>query len=170
MTNMNSSTTEQLDEMTAYCEDTVRVYGAKAVKELPLRPSNEDILSRAIVLRMEQEVKLTASVLTNETLREIVVLAVADAVWTAARPDPLFHTSDTRPPANGSTYTLSELNAAVGGVISIVNVVVSPYLNWVMVINKDAYLNNQPRNDRATELFGRVIRGDVLMCLSSMVR
>lgn len=69
-------------------------------------------------------------------------------------------------PENGSTYSLKELNAFVGGYIELV------YLSngQLMVLNEEGKINDLPFNSLATALynphsvFQDYVVGDVLVC------
>lgn len=67
------------------------------------------------------------------------------------------------PPA-GKTYTLEEMQKAVGGYIEIVHAGRSQTL---IVLNEEGKLQGLPVNNKATELYGNpndVVVGDVLVC------
>ena len=66
-------------------------------------------------------------------------------------------------PPKGKTYTLEQMQAAVGGYIQIVPV----GRLHLMVINEEGKLHGLPRNDKATELYNNPndeIVGDALVC------
>lgn len=74
-------------------------------------------------------------------------------------------------PANGTDYTLEELQKAVGGYIEIVKL----RTEHVLVLNEDGKLEGLPHNAIASAyllLAGRndVAVGDVLLCDSSMIK
>ena len=69
-------------------------------------------------------------------------------------------------PQNGSTFTLEELQNAVGGYIEIVEI----DKEFDMVVNEEGKLQLLPLNETATRLYQRarytddVIVGNVLLC------
>ena len=70
-------------------------------------------------------------------------------------------------PANGTDFTLAELQGAVGGYIELVQMEDDHY----MVVNEDGLGRDLPFNDRATFLLsnGSLIVGDVVICPTRMV-
>lgn len=73
-------------------------------------------------------------------------------------------------PENGSTFTLKELQAIVGGYIEFIY-----FEHTIMVVNEEGRLNNLPINDKATDIYFKrfgdrsAIVGDVFMCPSEMI-
>jgi len=69
-------------------------------------------------------------------------------------------------PANGSDFSLEELQKVVGGYIEIV------YLSEgrLMVVNEEGWLNNLPYNPSASEIYGHPIVGDVLICERKQIK
>ena len=66
-------------------------------------------------------------------------------------------------PPKGKTYTLEEMQTAVGGYIEIVHV----GRRHLMVVNEEGKLNGLPVNKKATELYNNPndeIVGDALVC------
>lgn len=63
-------------------------------------------------------------------------------------------------PSNGTDFSLTELQAVVGGFIEVV------YLpdGRLMVVNEEGKLNGLPINEKASELYPDLIVGDVLVC------
>lgn len=73
-------------------------------------------------------------------------------------------------PANGSKFTLEELQQAVGGYIEIVHISNSQ----IAVLNEEGKLNNLPYNHIASLVFAMagikdVALGDVVVCENNMV-
>ena len=76
----------------------------------------------------------------------------------------LFKTSgdpEAFPPSNGNSYSLEELQTAVDGYIEIVNLMDS---HLVLVVNEEGLRRNLPVNDKASDIAGRLIVGDSLLC------
>lgn len=71
-------------------------------------------------------------------------------------------------PANGSDFSLDELQGFVGGIIDIVTL----RDGLIMVVNDEYLFNGSPFNPAASALAGEAghVRGDVLVCPSDMVR
>lgn len=76
-------------------------------------------------------------------------------------------------PANGTDFTLEEMQTIVGGAIELV------YLNdtEIMVVNEDGKMNNLDDNHTATLIFKEnypdtddYIVGDVLVCNNEQIR
>lgn len=78
---------------------------------------------------------------------------------------------ETVEPANGTDFSLEELQAIVGGRIEICETV---FTDEILVINEEGKLLDLPINRRATGLYkyGKIdpIVGDVLRCLDEEVR
>jgi len=75
----------------------------------------------------------------------------------------LFKTSgDTEafPPASGNRYSLEELQTAVDGFIELVHL----DSQQVLVVNEDGLRLRLPVNDKASDIAGRLIVGDSLLC------
>ena len=75
----------------------------------------------------------------------------------------LFKTSgDTEafPPARGNRYSLEELQTAVDGFIELVHL----DSQQVLVVNEDGLRLRLPVNDKASDIAGRLIVGDSLLC------
>ena len=74
-------------------------------------------------------------------------------------------------PANGTDYTLDELQKLVGGYIEVIP---AREKGYILVINEEGKLENLPYNGRATELadiyLWDYIVGDALLCKDSEVR
>lgn len=79
-------------------------------------------------------------------------------------------------PSNGKDFTLEELQASVGGYAQLIRISHKPPI--VMVVDEDGKSKRKSVNRVATELakpgvfilWGDVIRGDVLVCPSRMVK
>jgi len=70
-------------------------------------------------------------------------------------------------PANGTDFTLEEMQEAVGGLIEIV------YLDLhdrIMVVNEEGLLRDLPRNHVASILAKKTIVGNVIVMPSSMMK
>lgn len=68
-------------------------------------------------------------------------------------------------PRNGKTFTLKELQAAVGGYIELVKVVEGG--SKLMFVNEEGKMNGLPINEAATELWANphdFIVGNALVC------
>lgn len=63
-------------------------------------------------------------------------------------------------PSNGTDFSLTELQAIVGGFIELVHLPDGR----LMVVNEDGKLNGLPFNKKASELYPDTIVGDVLVC------
>ena len=61
-------------------------------------------------------------------------------------------------PGNGKTFTLAELQAAVGGMIEAV-----PGTRGRALCNEEGRMLNLPRNENASNLFGMALVGDVIV-------
>ena len=75
----------------------------------------------------------------------------------------LFKTSgDTEAfqPASGNRYSLKELQTAVDGFIELVHL----DSQQVLVVNEDGLRLRLPVNDKASDIAGRLIVGDSLLC------
>lgn len=66
---------------------------------------------------------------------------------------------DTQP-SNGTDFSLTELQAVVGGFIEVVHLPDGR----LMVVNDEGKLNGLPVNPKASELYPDIIVGDVLVC------
>lgn len=71
-------------------------------------------------------------------------------------------------PANGSSFSLKELQTVVGGYVDIIYQLPGD-ANRIMVVNDEGRLKGLPRNGDASAISGRTIAGDVLVCLRSEV-
>jgi hypothetical protein len=75
-------------------------------------------------------------------------------------------------PANGTNFSLEELQQAVGGYIEIVRVIKTD--DYIMVIDEEGKLKNKPVNLAATAFAnigdGDCIVGDVIFCKDSEVQ
>lgn len=71
------------------------------------------------------------------------------------------------PPANGKTYSLEELQAAVEGLIEIIPIPDRPEL--LMVVNEYGLFLKLPMNEWASEVAQRGIVGAVLVCPKEML-
>jgi hypothetical protein len=71
------------------------------------------------------------------------------------------NTVTTVKPPKGS-FTLEELQAAVGGYIEVVRVPNSE--NLILVVNEEGLLKKLPLNEQATLLAQQPIVGDVVLC------
>lgn len=69
-------------------------------------------------------------------------------------------------PANGKTFTLKEMQTAVGGYIERVGT----YQNKGIWANEEGLLRRLPVNEKASHLCYREIVGDVLVCPENYVR
>lgn len=75
-------------------------------------------------------------------------------------------------PANGTDFSLEEMQEIVGGYIEVV------YMpnDWIMIVNEEGKLYNMPINEKATYMFQNayptddVIVGNALICKSEMVK
>lgn len=69
-------------------------------------------------------------------------------------------------PKNGNDFKLKELQGYVDGLIEIV------YLSneLIMVVNEEGLIDGYPLNPLASEIAGRLIAGDVLICKNEEVR
>lgn len=63
-------------------------------------------------------------------------------------------------PSNGTDFSLTELQAVVGGFIEVVHLPDGR----LMVVNDEGKLNGLPVNPKASELYPDIIVGDVLVC------
>lgn len=63
-------------------------------------------------------------------------------------------------PSNGTDFSLTELQAVVGGFIEVVHL----SDGRLMVVNDEGKLNGLPINPKASELYPDIIVGDVLVC------
>ena len=63
-------------------------------------------------------------------------------------------------PSNGTDFSLTELQAVVGGFIEVVHLPDGR----LMVVNDEGKLNGSPVNPKASELYPDIIVGDVLVC------
>ena len=75
----------------------------------------------------------------------------------------LFKTSgdpEAFPPSNGTSYSLKELQTAVDGFIELVHL----DSQQVLVVNEDGLRLRLPVNDKASDIAGRLIVGDSLLC------
>lgn len=63
-------------------------------------------------------------------------------------------------PSNGTDFSLTELQAVVGGFIEVVHLPDGR----LMVVNDEGKLNGLPINPKASELYPDIIVGDVLVC------
>ena len=63
-------------------------------------------------------------------------------------------------PSNGTDFSLTELQAVVGGFIEVVHLPDGR----LMVVNEEGKLNGLPVNPKASELYPDIIVGDVLVC------
>lgn len=63
-------------------------------------------------------------------------------------------------PSNGTDFSLTELQAVVGGFIEVVHLPDGR----LMVVNEEGKLNGLPINPKASELYPDIIVGDVLVC------
>lgn len=69
-------------------------------------------------------------------------------------------------PANGKSFTLKEMQNAVGGYVQRVGT----HQNKSIWVNEEGLLRNLPLNEKASELCYRPIVGDVLVCIDSLVK
>ena len=75
-------------------------------------------------------------------------------------------------PANGEYFTLEEMQAAVGGLVQIVEL----DDKQSMILNEEGKLLDQPYNEEADEIFHQhfvtldYIVGDVLLCENEYIR
>ena len=65
-------------------------------------------------------------------------------------------------PENRKDYSLEELKAIVGGHVEII-----PLL---MVVNEEGILERLPINQQATNVYGSLIVGDVLICRADEIK
>lgn len=63
-------------------------------------------------------------------------------------------------PSNGTDFSLTELQAVVGGFIEVVHL----SDGRLMVVNEEGKLDGLPINEKASELYPDLIVGDVLVC------
>lgn len=63
-------------------------------------------------------------------------------------------------PSNGTDFSLSELQAIVGGFIEVVHL----SDGRLMVVNEEGKLEGLPINEKASQLYPDLIVGDVLVC------
>jgi len=63
-------------------------------------------------------------------------------------------------PSNGTDFSLTELQAVVGGFIEVVHLPDGR----LMIVNDEGKLNGLPVNPKASELYPDIIVGDVLVC------
>ena len=80
----------------------------------------------------------------------------------------VFSTVEVVEPANGTDFTLSELQGFVVGLIDIVELPDG----LIMVVNDEYLFNGSPLNPLASAMVGEGghVRGDVLVCPSEMVK
>ena len=71
-------------------------------------------------------------------------------------------TSEKALPANGTDYTLEELQGMVGGLIEVVRVPNKP--SMILIVNEEGLLHNLPPNPMATGIAGQPIVGDAVYC------
>lgn len=69
-------------------------------------------------------------------------------------------------PANGTDFTLWELQEAVGGYVEFIHL----EDHRTMVVDEDGRIKGKPVNLAATKLCGRTIVGDVLVCDKSQIK
>jgi hypothetical protein len=72
-------------------------------------------------------------------------------------------------PDNG-TFTLAELQEAVGGSIETVPLAGTPTNIALLIVNKDGHRLGLAVNDAASFLAGQLITGAALMCLRELLR
>lgn len=80
----------------------------------------------------------------------------------------VFSTVEVVEPANGTDFSLGELQGFVGGLIDIVELPDG----LIMVVNDEYLFNGSPLNPLASAMVGEGghVRGDVLVCPSEMVK
>lgn len=80
----------------------------------------------------------------------------------------VFSTVEVVEPANGTDFTLAELQGFVGGLIDVVELPDG----LIMVVNDEYLFNGSPLNPLASAMVGEGghVRGDVLVCPSEMVK
>lgn len=80
----------------------------------------------------------------------------------------VFSTVEVVEPANGTDFSLAELQGFVGGLIDIVELPDG----LIMVVNDEYLFNETPFNPAASAMVGEGghVRGDVLVCPSEMVK
>ena len=80
----------------------------------------------------------------------------------------VFSTVEVVEPANGTDFSLDELQGCVGGIIDIVELPDG----LIMGVNDEYLFNGSPLNPLASAMVGEGghVRGDVLVCPSEMVK
>ena len=69
-------------------------------------------------------------------------------------------------PANGTDFSLWELQEAVGGYVEFIHINES----CTMVVDEEGCLKYKTVNQKASEMAHRVIAGDVLVCDKNMIK
>lgn len=69
-------------------------------------------------------------------------------------------------PRNGGDFSLSEMQRIVGGFIEIVTL----KDGQLMVVNEEGMLLEMPYNQKASELYGQPVVGNVLVCNDDQIK
>lgn len=73
-------------------------------------------------------------------------------------------------PANGKDFSLKEAQTIVGGLVTCLPLPASVGKGLIMICNEEGVIFRLPLNETASQLAGRPIVGQVLICPSKMFK